>query len=262
MSGCGTYVPEIQELTSDQAESQKLTTAITRSVFCELRNSVSYVIGRDKAFGAVNGLRNAAWFDKWGVQISLTLSVAEESAINPNAIWSPRGSPGNIFSLGSSIDLTSTATRISIINSFYLVKDLYAKGPCAANDNVEAPDGSFLIQSDLKLRSWLSTHINASGKGSINVPDGTDTPLQQDAVSHQVKFQVVSGGTVNPSWVLTEASVNTGAPLLKLSRDRTHDLLMTFGPTDVKGKQLIGSAAGTFFASQIGTALNNRVFPR
>ena len=58
----------------------------------------------------------------------------------------------------------------------------------------------------------------------------------------------LAGGTINPS-----------GPFLSASRDRTHDLLITFGPLDKpsSGRSLISIAEQSHFSSQITSGINN-----
>src|ERR1700733_9804946 len=89
LAGCGTYVPEFQEY-GDQTQAQKLIQAIVQSIHCELRNAVSYAINQDYAVAKLNnGARSSPWFDDWGVQIALSLTVDEKSTVNPTFSWVP-----------------------------------------------------------------------------------------------------------------------------------------------------------------------------
>jgi hypothetical protein len=48
LSGCGTYVPEIQELPGSPDDGQLLVREIVRSVHCEVQQAIQYVINTDK----------------------------------------------------------------------------------------------------------------------------------------------------------------------------------------------------------------------
>jgi hypothetical protein len=65
---------------------------------------------------------------------------------------------------------------------------------------------------------------------------------------------VVTSGNISPMWKLVRATINQGGPLFSASRDRKHDLIITFGPNNPDTKSLAATAAGTFLASQIGLA--------
>ena len=67
---------------------------------------------------------------------------------------------------------------------------------------------------------------------------------------------MVSGGGINPAWILTEATVNQGGTFLQATRDRTHSLLITMGPGNNAG--LTGAARDAHLASSIGNAVANQ----
>ncbi len=158
LGGCGTYVPEIQEFPGTTVDSQLLVQAIVRSIHCEIRNAVAYVVDRDKSLASFhNGARTAPWMEKWGVQVQLTLTIDEKSSVAPSAVWTPPNPATALFMLGGGVSASADATRVDTFNYYYTVKDLLALGYCPANDNAQAPPGSLLIQGDLKTKEWLST---------------------------------------------------------------------------------------------------------
>ena len=74
----------------------------------------------------------------------------------------------------------------------------------------------------------------------------------------------------NPQWKLVRIATNQGGtPLLSANRTRTHDLLITFGPTGDpgSGKKNKGSqpgliAANSHLAQEIGLAVSNAIAAR
>lgn len=156
-----------------------------------------------------------------------------------------------LFTLSGGVSALSAATRVDTFNYYYTVKELLALGYCPADDNAQAPLGSLLIQGDLKTKEWLLTQVFNLGTGEGVIDTKTN------AFSHEVKFEVDTGGNLTPAWQFVHVTVNQGGPLLQASRNRTHDLLMTFGPVDPTTKQLASPAAGTFLASQIAIAVNS-----
>jgi hypothetical protein len=74
-----------------------------------------------------------------------------------------------------------------------------------------------------------------------NDPNG---PFKQNVISHEVKFEVTTAANAIPGWKLTQIAINQSGTGITASRDRTHDLTITFGPaaatktllTDVNGK--------------------------
>ena len=73
------------------------------------------------------------------------------------------------------------------------------------------------------------------------------------SVSNEIKFVIISSGTVNPTWKLVNLSANTGSsPLFSTGRTRTHDLIITIGPDTSDTR-----AAG--YALVLGNAIANSV---
>jgi len=253
LSGCGLYVPEIQEFPSKPGDAQLLVDAIVRSIHCELREGVRYVIDEDKKSIQRNGARTVPWFDTWGVGGVLTLTVAEKTEVNPTALWSPN----IIFSLAGGIDGFAQATRIDTLNFYYNVGDLYTEaenelrqtGAVCLGGAGPHPVGSLLIDNNLKIKEWLETQMLPIGTGEI-------TAITKNGITHDIKFEVSSTGSITPTWKLSRViSVNPSGTLLSTNRDRTHELAITFGPADPDQKALVGSAAAQFAASQFGIAI-------
>lgn len=250
LAACGTHVPEIQEFPGTPGDAELLVRAITRSIHCELKGAVQYVVGRDVELAKINGRRAAPWFDGWGMEGTLTLTVAEKTDVNPTVSWTPNPVT-MLFTLAGGVDLNAQATRIDTLNFYYNVADLLREQPCPPGGVGPHPVGSLLIDADLKFREWLEGQLLSIGTGEI-------TAIAKTGISHDVKFEVVSSGTVTPSWKLRRVSVNSGGPFFTTNRDRTHELSVTFGPADPTQRTLVGSAAGQFLASQIGTAIASR----
>lgn len=263
--GCGTTVPEIQEIPGDQ-RGLELIRAIVGSIHCEVIDSVKYVIQQDQRNFPLNHRLYADWLLDWGAQIQLTLQVNNQSAFSPSGLWSP----GSAFLLGGGASVSSAATRIDILNYYYTIKELNSAPGCDEYSKTaiaDRPIGSLLVQSDLKLKEWLLSVVIGRGTGDLDFVPHTENPIAKNAISHEVKFEVVTGGNITPTWKLALSAINPVTPLASASRDRVHDLLITFGPntqTAIGGKPTnsLGSltpAAGTFLASQIGLAIRNQM---
>jgi hypothetical protein len=261
-SGCGTYVPEIQEIPGDQADGQLLVQAIVRSIHCEIKDAVAYVIGaEDEDATKFHRPSLADWLLDWGAQTQITLTVDEQSTLSPSGLYSPI----NIFSLLGGASASSEATRIETLNYYYPVKELYYSRSCLTREDIadshsgNHPTGSLLIQSDLKLREWLLGIVTGrlTGDISISTPTPSNNPIAKNAITHEITFKIITNGNITPSWKLVRATINPTPPLFMASRTRTHDLLITFGPNN--NGQLATPAANTFLASQIGLAVRNQM---
>lgn len=277
LSGCGTVVPEIQELPGSPNDGDLLVQAIVRKVHCEVQDAVQDVISRDAdaaARGANGGKRLLAWLDTWGAQVQLNLTIVESTSLNPgvtlNTPMIPANTifPGNIvvpaaqsYNFGIGAMLSSEATRTDQVGAYYTVPELMRSRIECKSDPFQ---GSLLLQSDLKLREWLRALALIHDTGDSGDTSG------KNVISHEVKFKIISSGSLTPTWTLVRVSANTGGPFFNTKRDRTHDLTITLGPdeklTSAKGgkrsvvsNQLSSAAASTFLASQIGLAVSNGV---
>jgi hypothetical protein len=95
LSGCGTYVPDLQEFYETPLDGQRMVMAIVEQVQCEVQNAVRSTILEDmeqaiapeivkvaKDTGKKPG-RRLVWLDTWGAQVTLTLTIDEKTALNP-----------------------------------------------------------------------------------------------------------------------------------------------------------------------------------
>jgi hypothetical protein len=247
LTSCGTYVPEIQDFPGDPGDGQLLVNAVVQSIHCEITNSIANLYGLAKRYNQTELINK---LDGWGTQIALTLTTEEKGTLNPTVVWTPPSPPTSIFTLFGGLTLSSDATRVDTLNYYYTIKDLKARGPCRTGVQPAAPVSSPLIQSDLKLGEWLAYTMIPVGTGTITLPESKDTILKQNVISHQVKFEVVTTGTINPAWKLKRFLIDQTGSLATATRDRTHNLLITLGPGDSNG--LLGQAANTHLAQEIG----------
>jgi hypothetical protein len=115
----------------------------------------------------------------------------------------------------------------------------------------------FLIQSDLKLRNWLQ--LVASNSFQDPNFSGQVQSSKKDAIAHEIKFMIIYGGNVTPSWKLVRVSANQGSnPLFGATRTKTQDLIITLTPPTQNG-QLSAAANNTVLASQIGQAVASAI---
>jgi hypothetical protein len=88
MSGCGTYVPGLQE-SYDPQNPQTMVDAIVSNVQCEVQSAVQFLILDDQdavvAAAALGKVQKPSltWLKKWAAQVTLTLTVDEKSSLNP-----------------------------------------------------------------------------------------------------------------------------------------------------------------------------------
>jgi hypothetical protein len=263
LGGCGLYIPEIQENPLDRNAGAKLVQDIALNIRCEVQDAVVHLYQRNAPIDPEN--RNLRWFDTWAVQLALTLTIDEKGSFNPTASWAPPGS----FGLGLGGTLSADASRVDKISYFFLVSDLKKFDACPADARNRGP---FILESDLKLEEWLSDTMEAADNGNTPVPAGTNGPFKSNVLSHEVKFDVVSSGNITPSWKIRQVAINGSGNFATASRDRTQDLIMTFGPADpawttdpvtkkkVKKSPVLSTAASnSMLASEIGNSVSTAV---
>jgi hypothetical protein len=277
LAGCGTYVPDIQEFWGTPLDATYKVNKISAQVVCELRRAVQRVVYRDlPEFIATPGAppppkpRDFSWFvNKWAVQVTLNLIVIENSALTPgvalNSVFRSATTtfPGaatvttpQSFSLGLGGTASSTATRNDKLNMFFTVKELLYGMPSTALSCIpnQPANADLFVQSDLKLYDWLSAALLPYDVSIINYANNSTA---QNAITHDIKFQIVSSGNVNPQWKLVRITANTSPTLFGVGRDRSQELIITFGPTQ-KG-MLAPAAANSHLATETGSAVGQAI---
>jgi hypothetical protein len=242
--GCGTYVPEIQDI-GDSVAGQHLVQAIVTNITCEVKDGINAI------YDASPG--GSTFLDNWGVQITLNLTIEEKGSVSPSLKYLPT----TMFTIGADGSFSSDATRTDKLNSYYTVKELLQHGPC--DPEKDRTHGPLLRADDLKLKEWLFDNWTANDTKEVHYGDNPKGPFGQNVISHEVKFEVVVSGDVTPGWILKYVTINPTAPFLAAKRDKTHDLVITLGPTDATGKAPSQAAANSALASDIGVAVGNNV---
>lgn len=255
LTGCGTYVPSLNG-SSAPGSDQLFVQSIVQSIRCEIKDAIQYIVQTDiRSPQGPNGARTYAWFDTWGAQATLALSTTERGEVSPGAAWisNPLTS---LFQLGGSVDVSTQATRTDTLNFFFTVQE-FLNAPvtdpaCSAEHRATHVSGSFLIGSNLRFREFLVSHLLPVGTGTVE-------GISKNGITHEIKFEIVAGASLNPAWTFSRWLINPVGPLLAANRNRTHELSVTFGPADTAQQALVGAAAGQVLASQISSALNRRI---
>jgi hypothetical protein len=277
LAGCGTYVPDIQEFWGSPVDATYKVNRVSAQVVCELRKAVQRVVSdAPPEFVATPGApppprrRDLSWFvNTWAAQVTLNLIVIENSALTPgvslNSIYRNGTTtfPGaaavttpQSFSLGLGVTASSTATRNDKLNMFFTVKELLYGTPSIGKSCIpnQPSNADLFLQSDLKLYDWLSAALLPYDVSIINYANNSTA---QNAITHDIKFEIVSDGSVNPTWKLVRITANTSPSLISAGRDRTQELIITFGPTQ-KG-MLAPAAANSHLATETGSAVSEAI---
>lgn len=254
LGGCGLGVPEIQEFPNESVEGQKFVFAIIKNITCEVQDAINYVYVQDAIVDPT--LSNVAFLNSWGVQLELSLTIDEKGSLGPTVNWTPPSPVTAVFNLAGAATLSSDASRIDKIYSYYTVPQLRKLGKCS-----DRQDGPFLLENDLKLKEWLLDTVMAGGSGEVQLPTNANGPFKSDVISHEVKFDILSSGSATPGWKFKLVAVNQNGTLLALSRERTHDLIITLGPNaTVAGKNAPSvRAQNAALASDISVGVTNGI---
>ncbi|MGX8013656.1 hypothetical protein ACVDG8_034180 [Mesorhizobium sp. ORM8.1] len=232
-------MPQLAEVWEKDDIHDNLVFRIKQSIFCELRQAVNAQKGQTAT--GLDRKPTEALPDNWGAQLTLVMQVDETGAVNPGVSFL-RDIPGGSFTLSTGLVASSQATRVDRYYSFFSVKSL--KPELDQSDTScgrTMPDGTFkpidrhgaspLLSDNLGINAWLQgALVQMNGIPSSNFPKSQASKL--DVLSYDVKFIVVTTGTVTPSWKLVRLTSATSPALVSANRTRTHELLLTLGPTE------------------------------
>jgi len=81
LSACGIRVPDLEEIRNGPGTAQTFEQVIVHSIHCSIKDAVDYVKNEDTKLAPANQIdrtRDPFWFDKWGIQATMTLTAAEK----------------------------------------------------------------------------------------------------------------------------------------------------------------------------------------
>jgi hypothetical protein len=257
LAGCGLIVPQIRDFpNNNDISDDALAQAIVDSIHCELADAVTSTINDNGIAAGPGGFNYAKFLNGWGAEVALTLTLDEKSSVSPTGTFAPLSPITSVFTLAGGISASADANRVDKVNYYYKVKDLYLgpHGKCERDTNPKTPKDSLLIQSDLKLSEWL--HAMTNGVASRLI---TTTGKGTNVLSHEITFDIVTSGNLTPSWKLLRGTVNQGGTFLTASRDRKHDLTVTFGPLDSSQQALIPVAENAHNTSLLVSGIKSAI---
>jgi hypothetical protein len=242
VSGCGTAIPRLEEPWETTELHENMEFRIKQNIFCE-------------TVRALRKMRKAKLGDKpllpphYGVQMQITLTVDESGSVNPslafNDVLNPVKFLGSIVPQSVTINaggtLSSQATRVDTSYSYYDVDKIAAPTAntfCDKEDEIDRHGTSALLRSDLGILPYLATAMEPAMvfHSSTAPKSGAGKQAKIDVYSYEIKFVVITSGSVNPVYKLVNLSGQTGnQPFITQGRTRTHDLVLTFGPGTDKG---------------------------
>lgn len=248
LSGCGTYVPQMQEAwetsrTPVLTAGGDLEFKIREKIYCDIVQAVHD--------------NDALLPSRWGVQATVDLQVDETGALNPGVTFIEPLSGGQSRSLGLGATLSSQGSREDKFSNYWNLDKLrkFSGGTCPI-DRPTWHGSSLLLESELGISSWLRDRLQSNiALPSSQLPSDAGDTFKQDVMSYHVKFVVISSGNINPVWKLVRFSADDGTTLAAANRTRTHDLLITFGAAFKPGTANV--ALTSHQAQEIGIAVSN-----
>jgi hypothetical protein len=252
---------------------------IVKRVYCDLKAAVfetmKYPVYESKTIdGKRTRVQTGVLPKNWGAQVALSLQVDESASLNPgltlndyfaNAVKTfgvgNTVTVAQTFNLGLGATVSSTATRTDKFNPYWSVaflmepykSDIVCENePFAPEGLVTAKSSPLRLESDLGIADWLlgSSFVNVALPSAF-VRNKSGAATKAESISYELKFIIVSNGSITPTWKLVKLSANTGSnPLFATGRTRTHDLIITMGPETEQ-------TANAHLASQIGNAVAN-----
>jgi hypothetical protein len=273
-------VPEFQEFWATSTDAQQKVQMVVAQTKCELTRAVQYIVRADIDFsreGVNGGKRHLRWLANWGADLAFIFTVEEKSTLAPNIAFNKllpnvvTAFPGagttttpQSYSTGIGASLSSDAFRQQKIHVFYKFSDLI--GPESQLESKDAifkrqcltkdANGSLFLESDLKILEWLTTieTLQLNEQANFALPDSF---AKDGAISDEIKFEIVSSGSVTPMWKLALISADTASSLYTGSRDRTQDLIITIGGPGGGGSKLNQAGQNSAITSELGATLRH-----
>jgi hypothetical protein len=263
LAGCGTVPPKLTEAWEAQDVGPDMVFNIKRNILCETIAAIRKINGIKTSFGPPIPA-------DYGVQLQLTLAITESAGFTPNVAYNrtlPTGSEAGVsigrnWGVGLAGELSSTATRTDSSYTYWRVGNIAGVGKnkalCDMEDwPIDRTVVSHLVQSDLGIARFLADNTKAADLLHSSKPVGVKKPEKIDVYSYDLKFAVVSSGGISPVFKLVSLS-GGGTPIINLSRTRTHELLLTFGPTGSNGFQPSQISFDQHISTQLNSSLNRR----
>jgi hypothetical protein len=269
ISGCGTYVPGIGQAFDDRytESGQNIELLIKEKIYCELQKAVHDVNQGNPIYVESNSGKiqtKKPLPETWGAQMTLNLIVDENTTITPSTTYINPINAVESFSAGFGGSVSTDANRTDKFTFYYLISDL--DGHQTNCDSVQDPNtmadvkpadlhgNSLLLQSDLGIYNWLNNAMR------LRTGVGVSRSSQQETYVYDVKFDVQFTGNANPAWKLVHITTGGGGNLFSAKHDGTHELILTFGPSQTapgKKPEPGNLAAGAANAQEIGSAVAN-----
>jgi hypothetical protein len=274
LAACGTYIPSQRDWPHGSTrEVADMNATLARSIVCELSYAVTLAIENDLAQAADrrNHRAYSQFLAGWGVEVATDLTVSEDTTINPTGIWAPVSPASAVFTLAGGISGGAVSTNENQYNVFYPISALYKpklfqlngqERPC--RDPRGNKEGSPLVDIDLRILPLLESRMQIVQLGFADSPDSTAVVTgEKNVLTQTVSIKETVSGDITPAWKFTTGSVNPSGTLFSTGRERTHQVVFTFGPMAGGGKRALTPLAESFHLNeQLKAGLRgSRLFP-
>ncbi|WP_155912051.1 hypothetical protein [Methylobacterium sp. 77] len=222
---------------------------IKKSIYCELIQATRVFNSQERE---LFGKKLSRLPKDWGAQMTLTLTVDETSSINPSGSYNrnissafdplaPNKSVTQSLVLPFTTQASTQAVRTDSFYSFYTIQELvrnrYIDTTCGEYDQktntlnpLDRSGSSYLLSGNLGIYAWMKGALLANNTIPTSKLPSSAKPL--DVLQYTIKFVVVTSAGFNPMWKLAPVSTGIGgSPLVSGNRTRSHQLLLTLGPT-------------------------------
>jgi hypothetical protein len=234
-SGCAMTTPNLRlPINGGDAEEglsqERLIGYIKCSLGQALHDVMSQNAGDRSKYGKLAPISPAPWLSDWGAQVSLKVTVDENSNLSPGVMFkTPMKNAvkhfsngdvttGRSFGLPISASATSEATRTETIQFYFYFPDLAAD--YGERTKRCQPHGDYFINGDLKIDEFLVNKIRIAQVPHLLLPrpdlPQDNSPL--DAFTYEVTFVVSTSGGINPTWSLSRVVIDPQRPLVRQRR--------------------------------------------
>lgn len=277
IAGCGTTVPEMQDVFKDKDDEKFDEATLVGQIKCQIRQGVADALYLWQTNGGRNGM-SVEWLRSWAAKVTLKITVDEKSSINPGAtlihpyhnaisFFRINGNVTTAQSFSGSIGLqaSSDATRVETISFTYVINDLLRQPPPTTDDQRCKLISNFFIESDLKIDEFI---VNKTYIAHVpELVDGKPNAGPFTVFSDNITFVVIYAANATPVWKLVQITANNSTPFVNAMRTRTHDLTITLAPISpgsIKGRPPLLSPEGAAIdtAQLIGQATASAIQAR
>jgi hypothetical protein len=281
LSGCGLYVPEKDIFSQDNPDQNgspqgRRESDIVAHIHCEIRKGVY------EAWAAMKS--DIPWLKKWGSSVTLTLTVDEQSGLNPGlsviapfhnaygVVAGPQSLPltpaslaaptiaaiPQSFSLGLGASATAHSTRVETIQFTYSNKELLDSADTLLKRgqdlSCDRGKNGIMIESDLKISQFIFEKAVIAATANTTSSEHTIWP-PYNTFQEQLTFVATFGGNVTPTWKFARTAVDPSGTLLSATRSNTNALTITIGrltPATDKAPAQLGAQSQNLHNAAVG----------